>query len=246
MFTDKDFKVTLVNSKEVGTFVEQHGRFASVCYDTPKEKAFQVGVGCLKSGHFSGSRHLYFVFDLENIPRFVIDQLVRHEVGVVKNVQSLRYVNKKDSFSVYVAPEVYKNLNARDDFRRAEEYLRITYNLGLKHLAQPLAEDDLVVEDLKRRQEIYRSLVPIGISSSCSFACNLEALIHICNLRLCTRAEHPMRVLVKKMREEVVKAEPLYATLLAPQCVKLGYCPEGKMGCGAMSTREDYEGRSQQ
>ena len=39
-----------------------------------------------------------------------VDQLVRHEVGVVKNVQSLRYVTKgnldkiDEGFNIYIPP----------------------------------------------------------------------------------------------------------------------------------------------
>ena len=74
MFTLNDFKVRLVNGEEVKSFIKKHGEFASICYDTPKEKAEAVGLHCLMSGHFSGSRHLHFVFELENVPRSAVDQ----------------------------------------------------------------------------------------------------------------------------------------------------------------------------
>lgn len=239
MFTIDDFRVKLVNHEEVGTFIEQHGRFASVCYNTPKEKAVQVGMGCLKSGHFSGSRHLYFVFDIKRVPRFLIDQLVRHEIGVVKNVESLRYVNKSGDFEIFAPPEVFENVESLDDFRRMENYANATYKLGMKHLSSPLTPDIPNVSDVKRRQEICRGLLPIGIESSCSFAINLEALINLSNKRLCERAELPIRKLVESMVITVCAYEPLYSKFLVPNCQKLGYCPEGKMGCGIMPTKEE-------
>ena len=94
MFAEQNFKVTLVNKDEVTQFIKKHGEFACVCYSTPKEQAEKVGLHCLKSGHLSGSRHLYFVFELDRIPRFTIDQLVRHEVGVVKNVMVMYNIVK--------------------------------------------------------------------------------------------------------------------------------------------------------
>lgn len=238
MFTENDFRVKLVNAEDVKTFIEQHGRFASVCYNTPKEKARQVGLGCLKSGHFSGSRHLYFIFDIEKVPRFLIDQLVRHEVGVVKNVESLRYVDKSSHFEVYAPPEVMNNVEMRLSFSRTEDYLNQCYQLNVSHLINPVF-DDIKPTDKKRAQECARSLLPIGVESSCSFACNLEALIHLANVRLCTRAERPIRKLVELMVSEVIKYEPIYAPFLVANCEKLGYCAEGKMGCGRYEPKKD-------
>ena len=223
MFGEKDFKVTLVNKEEASQFIRKHGEFACVCYDTPKEQAEKVGLHCLKSGHLSGSRHLYFVFNLERIPRFTIDQLVRHEVGVVKNVQSLRYVTK-GRMDVYAAPDIRKNPLLVRDHYASEEYSSTCYQLTVDRMRQAGVSKE-------RANEIARTFVPIGIASACSFAVNIEGLIHLANVRLCTRAELPILYLVGLMVKEVIKVEPRYKELLVPQCEKLGYCPEMK-GCG--------------
>lgn len=221
MFTEKDFKVTLMNKEEVGSFIKKHGEFACICYNTPIKAAEKVGEHCLQSGHLSGSRHLYFVFKLEMIPRFTIDQLVRHEVGVVKNVQSLRYVTK-DGFKVYCPPEMRDDLEAKWEYQRAEDYLNYTYKLNVKRFESKGKE---------RANEIARTFLPIGIATECSFACNLEGLINLAHKRLCTRAELPIRALAKLMVKEVLEAEPRYGPYLVPQCEYLKRCPEGH-SCG--------------
>ena len=223
MFSEKDFKVTLVNKDDVTQFIKKHGEFACVCYDTPKEQAEKVGLHCLKSGHLSGSRHLYFVFELDRIPRFTIDQLVRHEVGVVKNVQSLRYVTK-GKMNVYAAPEIIKDPLLVRDHYMSEEYAATSYQLTIDRMKQKGINKE-------RANEIARTFIPIGIASACSFAVNIEGLIHLANVRLCNRAELPIHYLVELMVKEVIKVEPRYKELLVPQCKKLGYCPEMK-GCG--------------
>ena len=223
MFGENDFKVNLVNKDEVAQFIRKHGEFACVCYDTPKEQAEKVGLHCLKSGHLSGSRHLYFVFDIQTVPRFTIDQLVRHEVGVVKNVQSLRYVTK-GRMNVYAAPEVRKNPLLVRDHYASEEYAATCYQLTIDRMTRSGLSRE-------RANEIARTFIPIGIASACSFAVNIEGLIHLANVRSCLRAELPIRHLTALMVHEVIKVEPRYKEFLVPQCKKLGYCPEMK-GCG--------------
>ena len=223
MFAEQNFKVTLVNKEEVAQFIVKHGEFACVCYNTPVEQAESVGLHCLESGHLSGSRHLYFVFNLERIPRFTIDQLVRHEVGVVKNVQSLRYVTK-DRIDVYISPEVRRNPQLVKSHLLSEEYAATCYQLTIDKMKQAGVNKE-------RANEIARTFIPIGIASACNFAVNIEGLIHLANVRLCNRAELPIHYLVQEMVNEVVAVEPRYKELLVPQCKKLGYCPEMK-GCG--------------
>ena len=229
MFTEKDFEVTLMNKSDVQHFIRRHGEFACVCYDTPIGQAEKVGEHCLKSGHLSGGRHLYFVFKLKNIPRFTVDQLVRHEVGVVKNVQSLRYVTKgnldkiDEGFNIYIPPELRDNIEDRWEFERTEDYLNIVY--------RRLVKAQRYMTNKERANEIARTLIPIGVATECSFACNLEGLINLANKRLCNRAEQPIHILVKMMVNEVIAVEPRYKEFLVPQCKKLGHCPEMK-GCG--------------
>lgn len=224
MFTIADFKVRLVNGEEVKSFIKKHGEFAAICYNTPKEKAEAVGMHCLKSGHFSGSRHLHFIFELENVPRSAVDQLVRHNIGFVTNVQSLRYCNKDGKVSIYAAPELLDNPYMMKTIQDQENIVNAQYNYIQSHL-----EDSNIKGE--KANEIARTILPIGISTSCNIAVNIECLIHLANVRLCTRAELPIRTIVKQMVDQVVEVEPRYKFLLVPQCKKLGYCPEGNKEC---------------
>lgn len=224
MFTIDDFKVRLVNGEEVKSFIKKHGEFAAICYNTPKEKAEAVGLHCLKSGHFSGSRHLYFVFELENIPRSAVDQIVRHNIGFVTNVQSLRYCNKDGKVSIYIAPELADNPYMIKTIQDQENIVNAQYN----YIQSYLEEGHIKGE---KANEIARTILPIGISTSCNIAVNIECLAHLANVRLCTRAELPIRIIVKQMVDQVVEVEPRYKSLLVPQCKKLGYCPENNKEC---------------
>lgn len=221
MFTLKDFKVRLVNGEEVKNFVKRHGEFSKVCYDTPKEKAEKVGEHCLESGHLSGSRHLYMVFEIKNVPRSAVDQLVRHTQGFVTNVQSLRYCNKDGKVSLYAAPEIEKDIYLTQSLHNYEAQAQAYYDYFQSNLKNNGYTNE-------QANEIARTVIPIGVATECNIAVNIECLIHLANVRLCTRAELPIRTIVKEMVKQVVEVEPRYKPYLVSQCKKLGYCPEGK------------------
>ena len=83
----------------------------------------------------------------------------------------------------------------------------------------------------EQSNEIARTVLPIGVATECNIAVNIECLIHLANIRLCTRAELPIRTIIKEMVKQVVEVEPRYKPYLVPQCVKLGYCPEDNKEC---------------
>lgn len=224
MFTINDFKVRLVNGEEVKSFVRKHGEFAAICYNTPKEKAEAVGLHCLKSGHLSGSRHLYMIFEIKNVPRFSVDQLVRHTQGFVTNVQSLRYCNKDGKVSLYAAPEIEKDIYLTQSLHNYEAQAQAYYDYFQSNLKNNGYTNE-------QANEIARTVIPIGVATECNIAVNLECLIHLANIRLCTRAELPIRTIVKEMAEQVTEVEPRYKQYLVPNCKKLGYCPEGNHSC---------------
>ena len=224
MFTLKDFKVELKNPEEVKSFIKRHGEFAPVCYNTPKERAEKVGEHCLESGHLSGSRHLYMVFEIKNVPRSAVDQLVRHTQGFVTNVQSLRYCNKDGKISLYAAPEIERDIYLTQALHNYEAQVQANYN----YFQINLKNENYTNE---QANEIARTVIPIGVATECNVAVNLECLIHLANVRLCNRAELPIRTIVKEMVRQVVEVEPRYKPFLVPNCKKLGYCPEGEHSC---------------
>lgn len=224
MFTYKDFKVELINKEDVKNYIKRHGRFASVCYNTNEKYAENVGETCLESGHLSGSRHLYFEFKITHIPRSEVDQMARQEQGVNKNVQSFRYVNK-DNINIYIAPELEGLENVLNQISELETHISEVYN----SICKTLEEQGLKGE---QANEIARTVLPIGQETSYNIAFNIEGLMRLANVRLCNRAEFPIRTVTDLMIKEVIDAEPRYAKYLVPQCIKLGKCPEGKHCCG--------------
>lgn len=225
MFTLNDFKVELQNPEEIKTFVKKHGAMASVCYNTDPKYAEKVGESCLKSGHLSGSRHLYMWFTLRNVPRSAVDQLVRHYTGFVPQVQSLRYCDKNGKVSIYAAPEIKKDAYLAQALQNYEAQVQANYD----YLQNSIKNGGYTNE---QANEIARTVIPIGVATECNIAVNLECLMHLANIRLCNRAELPIRTIVKEMVRQVLEVEPRYEPYLVPNCVKNRRCPEGKHSCG--------------
>ena len=79
--------------------------------------------------------------------------------------------------------------------------------------------------------EDARFVMPNAAASSLVTSLNLRELIHLANLRLCTRAQYEIRTMVKMMCDELIKEEPWLKPYLIPKCERLGFCDEDK-SCG--------------
>ena len=234
MYGLKKFKVELINKEEVKDFVKKHGEFAAICYSSDTKYAEQIGRSCLHSGHLSGSRGDYFKFKITNVPRDMIDQLVRSEEGCYKNVQSFRYVNK-DNFKIYAPPEVLNDDKLFNTFYNLEMFANRFYSEAINRL------NELGYSGEKANQ-IARHLLPIGTESAVMIGFDIEGLIHLANIRLCTRAELPIRRITQMMIDEVKKVTHEYDDLLVCKCDRDLFCVEDKC-CGKRPTKEELKNK---
>lgn len=222
--------VELINKEEVKNLFSEWGTVASVCYDTKTNKPEVIGESCMNSGHASGSRGTYFKFKVTDVPRNCIDQIVRHEIGVFKNVQSFRYVDK-DNFTYEIPKEIKNN----------EELLN-KYISHMNNTMELYSEIQDYVNDKtgskERANEQARYLLPMSTHSSFVIGFDIEALIHFMHKRLCARAEDVTRQVAIEMKKEVLKVLPELEDKLVPECQYLLWCPE-KKSCGVYPKKEE-------
>lgn len=224
-------KVTLLNKDRAKDLYKEWGEFARVCYDTETNTPEKIGKHCKQSGHFSGSRSNYIIFRIDEVPRFVIDQAARAEIGVCKNIQSFRYVNKS-SFAYEIPIEITDN----------EELLNKYHEHMMKTIALYEEIQEYVYEKTKiheRANEQARYVLPMSTHSSYVIGFTIEALIHYMNVRLCTRTEDVHRKLAIEMKKAVLDILPGLKNDLVPNCQFLLWCPEGKRGCGMYPTKAE-------
>jgi thymidylate synthase (FAD) len=230
-------KVTLINKEQCKDFYKQWGIFSCKCYNTNPKYAEKVGKSCHKSRHYSGSRSFYFIFQLEDIPRSTIDQLARHEIGVVKNIQSQRYTDSSN-LGFYV-PDIIKK----------HDHLLETWYLGFK---SDSADYQYIISELEKLEgltgeqarEIARGRIGIDIHSSATFGFTIEALEHFMHKRLCMRSQEGIRKVANLMKKEILEILPDLKANLVPECSFLGYCNENKMQCNSFKdmypTKEEF------
>ena len=180
-----------------------------------EEKMLKLIKKVIGSGHYSTIEHIQVSFAISNVSRACTHQLVRHR-HMSFSQKSQRYVKEKGQFDFIIPPTI-----ARDK-ELTEKYENFMASVSEFYLE--LTEAGIPAEDA-------RFVLPNAAASSMVASLNLRELIHLANIRLCTRAQYEIRMLVKKMCDELTKDEEWLKEYLVPKCEHLGYCDEDKC-CG--------------
>jgi thymidylate synthase (FAD) len=169
----------------------------------------------LKTGHASPLEQVWFEFGISGVSRAFSHQFVRHRVGISFEQQSQRYVTYKEGEFPYTVPETVKKAGMAD--RMAELFDNVSA------LYEEMVAAGVPAEDA-------RFLLPNATNTNFKITVNFQSLLHICDLRLCTRAQWEFRKVAALMRSEVLKVVPELGRYLQPKCGehRLGYCDESE------------------
>jgi len=167
----------------------------------------------LKTGHISPLEQVHFEFGLSGVSRAFSHQFVRHRVGISFEQQSQRYVTYKGGSYPYTVPESVRRAGKEELFQEAVHSIGAAY--------EELVAAGVPAEDA-------RFLLPNATNTNFKVSVNYLELMHIADLRLCTRAQWEFRKVVALMRAEVKRRFPELARYLQPKCgeFRLGYCDE--------------------
>lgn len=201
---------------------------ACECYQSTPDPDSKHVHQCFFSGHHSVLEHVSFTFQAIGISRACLAQLTRHRL-VSFSVESQRYVNYEQGLPFRMPDSIKNNPQAADRFSKA---------MGLAHAAY------VSLLDVGIPKEDARFVLPNATTCNVTFTMNLRELIHMCNERLCSRAQWEIRELVSGMVEEVNKATgKKFSYMLQPKCLSnplLPLCVEGKRSCGRAPTVSRY------
>jgi thymidylate synthase (FAD) len=167
----------------------------------------------LETGHASPLEQVWFEFGISGVTRAFSHQFVRHHMGISFEQQSQRYVTFKGGEFPYTVPESVKKAGLVDDMNTAFD--------GLAALYDKLVQAGVPAEDA-------RFVLPNATNTNFKVTVNLLELLHIADLRLCTRAQWEFRKVVALMRAEVMRKLPMLGRYMQPKCGehRMGYCDE--------------------
>lgn len=190
--------------------------------DTDEEKMLKLIRNVVASGHHSTIEHIQVSFAISNVSRACTHQLVRHRLMSFSQ-KSQRYVQEKGQFDYLIPPTIEKNPELKEKF--------ISFMGEISDKYQEFVNAGIPAEDA-------RAVLPNAAASSMVASLNLREMIHLAQLRLCTRAQYEIRMLVKGMCEELTKQEPWLKEYLVPKCEFFGFCDEHK-SCGRKITKAE-------
>ncbi|HEU0074581.1 MAG TPA: FAD-dependent thymidylate synthase [Dehalococcoidia bacterium] len=167
----------------------------------------------LETGHASPLEQVWFEFGISGVTRAFSHQFVRHHMGISFEQQSQRYVTFKGGEFPYTVPESVKKAGLDGDLDAEFDRLAGLYD--------KMVQAGVPAEDA-------RFVLPNATNTNFKVTVNLLELLHIADLRLCTRAQWEFRKVVALMRAEVMRKLPMLGRYMQPKCGehRLGYCDE--------------------
>lgn len=173
--------------------IETIASIASICYDSNPGDPMKLVKHLYNNGHHSVFEHIYFTFKIEGISRACSHQLVRHRMCSFTQ-RSQRYCDEVGA--KMVIPPTTKG-------KGIEIALMMIRNDYLDYVENGIPKGDA------------RYVLPNAICTDLYLSCNLRELIHICNERLCKRAQWEIRELVEEM---VNLVDDDLKFMLVPKC----------------------------
>jgi hypothetical protein len=104
----------------------------------------------------------------------------------------------------------------------------VRHKIGIEHFVRTQRTD---------RTGIDRNDEPQGVEIEHMSEATIQSLIFMARKRLCSSASPETRSAFKKLKAEIEKVDPVVASVLVPECIYRGWCPEWET-CGYAQTRE--------
>ena len=157
----------------------------------------------LQTGHMSPLEQVHFEFGISGVSRAFSHQFIRHRMGISFEQQSQRYVTYQGGEFPHTIPKTVERAGMAADMGALFAQAGALYE---KMTAAGVPAEDA------------RFLLPNATNTNFKITVNYASLLHIADLRLCTRAQWEFRKVVSLMRAEVVRVAPELGRGLQPKC----------------------------
>lgn len=208
--------------------ITQIGEVAGICWGadlTNKERSFKRGIECIDNNHGRVMEFTDIQIVIDAYSARVIRELYTHVVGTSRLQESTRYVDCSN-FEYYTPKGIEKNEEANKIYDEFMQTAKDTYTALI---------------GLGCKKEDVAGVLPLNSNSKMVLKINLRALIHLFELRLCSRAYEEFRILMNDIRRELSKLSDEWKiicdTYFKPKCINMGYCDE-RYSCGLRPKKE--------
>lgn len=180
------------------------GKVAGVCYNSNTERDdlnYKRGMKCIKDNHGRIMEFADATMALDEYSARVMRELYTHIIGTSRVQASTRYI-EYDNFNYYT-PEC---LEYNEEYHDAMRSILESYN-------------DLVNSGISK--EHAANLLPLGMTSKVVLKINYRALLHLAEVRLCSRAYIEIQDMLKEMIEVISGIDDEWKELMAymkPRC----------------------------
>jgi len=164
----------------------------------PKDK--ERIIVCIKSGHTSTLEHSLIHFEIQRFPRSILQEVVRHRIGISYSVQSTRFTLRK---------ELKKIITPFHDgvHYKFEEASKFIYLTGVdeidKHNTETLELIRTLVHHGEIKNDVLKQLLPEAYCCDFRVSYNHRSLRHFLELRSNSDAHYLIRELTKEMYKQI-------------------------------------------
>lgn len=213
--------ITILESTEYP--IAQMGKMAGICWgaDISTHTAnFTRGKECIESGHGRVMEYSDVILEISEYSARMIRELYTHIQGVSRLQESTRYVDC-GNFSYYVPDSIKNNPQALSNYEVTMSMIQSSYQF--------------LENELKIPKQDIANILPLAMHTSIVLKINCRALIHMAEIRMCTRALKEyrdfMKELIKVLSDINTEWKAFCDNYMKPKCEWLGYCNE-KHSCG--------------
>lgn len=157
--------------------------------------------------------HFNYTFKVENFAFIILKHLSRHRMQSLATAPLVKVV---DANKFIIPKTIQENAELTADFKACIKENRELYNTLLSQVDPHLL--------------LY--VTPHAAAIDLVTTMNARELLHLCNLRTCTRAQWVIRDLVTDMLKQLKHVDKEMFAGFGSSCYTFGYCPEGRMCCG--------------
>jgi len=193
------------------------GEVASICWNSKPSKT--IAKKCMESHHDRVLEFTDVILEIDQYSARMIRELYTHLIGVSRLQESTRYVEYGE-FEFYTPDSVLQDPKALEVYNRVMKFISLNYKL--------LHEQGIPKEDIA-------NILPLGMFTKIAFKINLRAILHMFELRTCTRTYKEYRNFMEELRTVLSSLDDDWKFIIdnyaKTKCDISGFCSETK-SCG--------------